>query len=270
MNNRIADIVDKIKQFTDFEPEIGIVLGSGLGGLAEMIQSPVIIKYGDLPHFPCSTAPDHAGQFVFGTLSGKKVVCMQGRVHYYEGHAASEIAVPVRTMVRLGIKTLVLTNAAGGVNTSFVPGDLMVIADHINYMGVNPLIGENDDSFGPRFCDMSNVYTKSLRDVIQKVAGEQGIDIKSGVYMAFTGPSFETPAEIRMARALGADAVGMSTVPEAIVASHCGLKLAAISMITNMAAGILNQPISGEEVIEMGIQNGKKMQSLISGVVELI
>ena len=249
------------------EPRIGIILGSGLGGIAEVIEDKHVIPYGEIPHFVCSTAPGHKGQFVAGRFGGKPVICMQGRLHFYEGHALSDIIFPVRVMKLLGVRSLIVTNAAGGVNTDFQVGDLMLIEDHINFMGTNPLIGPNDAEFGPRFCDMSYTYTPSLRRAAEEAAEKLGISLRRGVYLGCTGPSYETPAEIRAFRTLGADAVGMSTVPEAIAASHCGLKVLAFSLITNMAAGILDQPLSEEEVIEIGSRRGAELQRLITQIV---
>ena len=249
------------------EPRIGIILGSGLGGIAEVIEDKHVIPYGEIPHFVCSTAPGHKGQFVAGRFGGKPVICMQGRLHFYEGHALSDIIFPVRVMKLLGVRSLIVTNAAGGVNTNFQVGDLMLIEDHINFMGTNPLIGPNDAEFGPRFCDMSYTYTPSLRRAAEEAAKKLGISLRRGVYLGCTGPSYETPAEIRAFRTLGADAVGMSTVPEAIAASHCGLKVLAFSLITNMAAGILDQPLSEEEVIEIGSRRGAELQRLITQIV---
>lgn len=256
-----------IQKLIDFEPEVGIILGSGLGSLAEKLENPIYINYADIPGFPQSTAPGHKGRFAFGSLSGKKVVCMQGRFHFYEGWAMHEIALPVRVLKLLGIKTLLVTNAAGGVNTRFSVGDFMLITDHINMMGTNPLIGKNADEFGPRFCDMSKTYTPALREAAQKAAAKCGMTLREGVYIGCTGPSYETPAEIRAFRILGADAVGMSTVPEVITAAHCGLPVLAISLITNMASGVLDQPLSGEEVIEIGNKKANELQTLVREIV---
>ena len=233
-----------------FTPDLALVLGSGLGGLAGQIEQPAVIPYRDVPGFPLSTAPGHAGQFVAGVLGGKKVLCMQGRFHYYEGHDMSAIALPVRVFKALGCRALILTNAAGGVNWDFNVGDFMLITDHINFMGANPLRGQNDDSIGPRFCDMTHVYTPELQQIALQVAAAQGLTLQQGVYLGYMGPSFETPAEIRAFRTLGADAVGMSTVPEAIAASHCGLPVLGLSLITNMAAGVLDRKLDHSEVVE--------------------
>ena len=232
------------------QPEIGLILGSGLGVLAEEIEQPIILPYNEIPEFPVSTVEGHAGQLVLGELCGKKVVAMQGRFHFYEGYSMDKVTFPVRVMKLLGVETLVVTNAAGSVNESFAPGDLMLITDHINFMGTNPLIGANDERFGPRFPDMSEAYIKELRKLAKQVAYKQNLDVKEGIYVGNLGPTYETPAEVRMARVLGGDAVGMSTVPEVIVARHCGMKVLGISCLTNMAAGILDQPLSHDEVME--------------------
>ncbi|AZV44206.1 purine nucleoside phosphorylase [Peribacillus asahii] len=231
-------------------PSVGLILGSGLGVLAAEIEQPIVLPYQEIPNFPVSTVEGHAGKLVIGKLSGKTVVAMQGRFHFYEGYSMSQVTFPVRVMKLLGVETLIVTNAAGSVNESFTPGDLMLITDHINCMGTNPLIGSNDARFGPRFPDMSEAYNKELRSLAKQIAATQGLDLKEGVYVGNTGPAYETPAEVRMARVIGGDAVGMSTVPEVIVARHCGLKVLGISCMTNMAAGILDQPLSHEEVIE--------------------
>lgn len=239
-----------IRERTDFEPEVGLILGSGLGDYAEQIENPIVIPYSDIPEFPVSTVAGHAGQFVLGMCKGKKVIAMQGRVHYYEGYSQSMITMPVRMMKRLGMKKMVLTNAAGSVNKSFAPGTLMMICDHINISGSNPLLGKNIDEDGPRFPDMSQIYKREFRNTLKTEAQKQGITLEEGVYMMLSGPCYETPAEIRMAGILGADAVGMSTVPEAIVCSHCQIPVLGISCITNYAAGILEQPLSHQEVVD--------------------
>ena len=249
-----------------FAPKVGIVLGSGLGGLADKLEDPVYLPYAKIPGFAVSTAPGHAGQFVAGRLAGRPVLCMQGRLHFYEGHSMQDIAFPVRVMKAVGIETLILTNAAGGVNASFSVGDLMLIEDHINFMGQNPLTGPNDDAIGPRFCDMSTAYAPALRELALRVADAQGLALQRGVYLGYMGPSYETPAEIRAFRLLGADAVGMSTVPEVIAAAHCGLPVLAISLITNMAAGMAGK-LSGDEVIETADRKAAVLQRLVSGIV---
>ena len=257
-----------IRSKLDLDPEIGLILGSGLGGLAQEISDPVYIPYADIPDFAVSTAPGHAGRFVAGKLGGKNVLCMQGRLHFYEGHPFSDVTFPVRVMKKLGIRALIITNASGGINQEFEVGDFMLIDDHINLMGSNPLIGPNDDAFGPRFCDMTYAYAPELKQIALDAAKECGIPLKRGVYLGCTGPSFETPAEIRAFRTLGADAVGMSTVPEVIVASHCALPVLAISMITNMAAGILAQKLDGQDVIDTADRRAKVLQRLVSQIVE--
>ncbi|EUJ45200.1 purine-nucleoside phosphorylase [Paenilisteria rocourtiae] len=247
---KVMEAVKKIKETYSEKPRIGLILGSGLGVLADKIVAPTVIKYNDVPYFPVSTVEGHAGQFVFGKLENQEVVAMQGRFHFYEGYSMQDVTFPVRVMKELGVEILIVTNAAGGVNELFNAGDLMLISDHINFTGTSPLIGKNDDYFGPRFPDMSDAYRLDLREQARLLAQDLEIDVREGVYAGFTGPTYETPAEIRMMRTLGADAVGMSTVSEVIVANHCGLRCLGISCITNMAAGILDQPLSHEEVIE--------------------
>ncbi|MDD3151129.1 MAG: purine-nucleoside phosphorylase [Candidatus Gastranaerophilales bacterium] len=226
---------------SNFQPEIGLILGSGLGDIANEIKG-TIVPYSKIPEFETSTVEGHAGQLVLGEFCNKKVIAMQGRYHFYEGHSLQTVTYPVKIMKKLGVKTLIVTNAAGGVNKDFYPGDLMIITDHINLLGSNPLIGENDKSLGERFPDMSNAYDKNLISLAEKIAKKLKIKTQKGVYAGLTGPSYETPAEIRMLRILGADAVGMSTVPEVIVANHMKMNVLGISCITNMAAGILDQP----------------------------
>lgn len=263
----INESVEFIKSKLSFEPEIGIILGSGLGDMADKVEDRVVIKYSDVPNLPLSTVHGHAGQFVYGTLEGKKVIMMQGRFHYYEGHPMSVLALPIHIMKYIGVKSLIVTNACGGVNTNFVPGDLMMITDHINFAGTNPLIGKNEEEIGPRFPDMSTAYDREYLKLAKEVGASLDIELKEGVYMMFTGPTYETPAEVRMARILGADAVGMSTVPEVIAANHCGLRILGISCITNMAAGILDQPLNHEEVIETSAKVKSKFASLVRGIV---
>jgi purine-nucleoside phosphorylase len=249
--------VAAIKQSADYisakiknKPGIGLILGSGLGVLAEEIQNPITIPYGEIPEFPVSTVEGHAGQLVIGELEGKTVIAMQGRFHFYEGYSMDKVTFPVRVMKYLGVEKLIVTNAAGGVNESFEAGNLMLLTDHINNMGTNPLIGPNDNELGARFPDMSEPYCKELRKLAKDVAAEIGLKIQEGVYVGNTGPSYETPAEVRMLRTLGGDAVGMSTVPEVIIARHSGMKVLGISCISNMAAGILDQPLTHDEVME--------------------
>ena len=231
-------------------PIIGLILGSGLGVLGDEIENAIHIPYGDIPHFPESTVAGHKGQLVIGELEGKKVVAMQGRFHFYEGYSMESVTFPVRVMKELGVKTVIVTNAAGGANKDFNPGDLMIIKDHINFSGHHPLIGPNDSRLGVRFPDMSTAYTPKYIKLAKECAKDLGIDVKEGVYTFFSGPTYETPAEVKVAQILGSDAVGMSTVPEVIVARHSNLDVIGISCITNMAAGILNQPLNHEEVIE--------------------
>lgn len=228
--------------------DFGLILGSGLGELAEEIENPVRVSYDVIPHFPVSTVVGHAGQLVYGTLSGKRVLAMQGRFHFYEGYSMQTVTYPVRIMRALEAHSVIVTNACGGVNESFVPGDLMLITDQINFMGANPLIGPNEEDLGPRFSDMSQAFTPDYRQVAQKVGADLGLNLKEGVYMGFSGPTYETPAEIRFARTIGADAVGMSTVPEVIVAVHGGMKVLGISCITNLAAG-MQASLNHEEVV---------------------
>jgi purine-nucleoside phosphorylase len=233
-------------------PKIALVLGSGLGAFADEFEEPVGIPYQEIPGFVSSTALGHVGRLVVGKVGGVPVLAMQGRVHYYEGYSLEEVTFPIRTFKLMGIETLILTNAAGGVDVELSQGALMVISDHLNLMGVNPLRGPNDERFGPRFPDMSEVYARDLQEMVGEEAKDLGVTIRRGIYAALTGPSYETPAEIHMLRAFGADAVGMSTVPEAIVARHMGMKVLGISCITNMAAGISEEPINHDEVIETG------------------
>ena len=219
LSTRIENAVRYIRSRTDAEPTFGMILGSGLGDFADTLENRQVIPFTDIPDFPAATVPGHTGAFVFGTKHGKNLICLQGRLHYYEGHPMEVLTMPVRIMKKLGVQILVLTNAAGGVNKDYRPGDLMLISDHINYSGTNPLIGVNDPELGPRFPDVTDLYSAGLRLKIKLAAVESGIGLRQGVYMMFSGPSYETPAEIRMARILGADAVGMSTVPEALVAA---------------------------------------------------
>lgn len=245
----------------------GLVLGSGLGDMADAISNPIIINYKEIPHFPVSTVPGHAGRLVIGELEGKNVLCMQGRFHFYEGYGMDQVVFPIQVMHMLGIEKLILTNAAGCVNKEWDTGNLMIISDHIRLTTENPLRGHNEDQLGLRFFDMSRAYDPDLRALARKEAEKLGIPIKEGVYMYFAGPSFETPAEIRAARILGADAVGMSTVPEVIAAAHCGMKTLGISCMTNMAAGILDQPLGHEEVLETGLRVKGFFSALIRAII---
>ena len=251
-------------------PEVGLILGSGLGGLADEISNPVYVPYDTLEGFPVSTVEGHAGRFVIGEFEGRSVIAMQGRFHYYEGYDIGAVAMPVYVMKLLGVTHLLLTNAAGGVNTGYEPGDLMLIEDHLNLSGHNPLIGPNDERFGPRFPDASEVYDRVLNVEIRALAKSMGIRLQRGVYAMSPGPSYETPAEVRMARIIGADAVGMSTVPEALVANHCGMKTVGISCITNMAAGILDQPLHHGEVVETAERVKSTFTALVKAVVPIL
>ena len=251
----------------NFVPEVGIVLGSGLGELADEYCD-LAIPYTEIPDFESSTVSGHKGRLVFATINGKKVIMMQGRFHYYEGHSIQKVVYPIKVMKKLGVKTLILTNAAGGVNPAFNPSDLMVITDHINFMGVNPLIGVNDESMGERFPDMSETYSPELVDLTKKIASKLGIDLQEGVYLAMSGPSYETPAEIRMARAIGADAVGMSTVPEAIVANWAKMNIIGISCICNSAAGVSNVSLSHEDVIHAANVAKDRFKILVKEIIK--
>ena len=234
----------------DFKPEVAMVLGSGLGFLGDLVENPIAIPYGDIPHFKVSTAPGHKGRLVCGILSGKKVAVMQGRMHHYEGYSYEDVSYAVRTLKLVGCTKLVLTNAAGCVNKDWEVGDIMLITDHIKLFLESPLRGDNLEEFGPRFPDVSHIYTPRFQEVARQSAKELGLTLRQGVYCYFPGPQFETPAEVRAARVLGGDACGMSTAPEAIAAAHAGMEILGFSMLTNMCAGILDQPLSGEEVNE--------------------
>ena len=254
----------------EFRPEILLILGSGLGTLGDEVENPVVVPYADVPHMKRSTVPDHKGQFVFGTLAGRAAAVMQGRLHTYEGWSFADVSYPVRVLRLLGARTLLVTNAAGAVNTAFSAGDLMLITDHIKLFGVSPLCGENIEEFGPRFPDVSAIYTPALQEAARRAARELGIPLREGVYMYFPGPQFETPAEVRMARILGADAVGMSTVPETIVAAHCGMQVLGVTLCTNMAAGVLDQPLSGEEVLEAAREAKPRFTALIKACLKQV
>lgn len=270
MLEKIQEATSYLKSKMDYTPEVGLVLGSGLGILADEIENPIKIKYEDIPHFPVSTVEGHAGQFVIGDLEGRKVIAMQGRFHFYEGYSMQEITFPIRVMKALGVTNLLLTNAAGGVNTAYIPGDLMIITDHINMTGTNPLIGKNYDELGDRFPDCSEIYNKEINTKIRNIAKEKGIRLQEGVYQMNPGPTYETPAEVRMARAIGSDAVGMSTVPEAVVARHAGIKVTGISCITNMAAGILDQPLHHGEVVETANMVKKTFIELVKSIIPFL
>jgi purine-nucleoside phosphorylase len=247
---RIDAIVAAIRSRSSIQPQVAVILGSGLGGLAEGLAGAQVIPYAELPEFPISQVAGHAGRMVLGQVEGVPVVALQGRVHFYEGFAPWQVALPARVVCRLGIRALVVTNAAGGIRSGFVPGDLMRITDHLNLAGFNPLVGANDDRLGPRFPDLSTAYAPELAELMERSATEVGVPLKSGIYAQLSGPSYETPAEIRMLRTLGADAVGMSTVPEVVVAAHMGVPVAGISCITNLAAGLAARPLNHAEVSE--------------------
>ena len=269
IQTRINEAVAYIRRQTTFAPDMGLVLGSGLGGFADELDGAVVLPFSDIPGFPVPSVEGHAGALVLGTYKGKRVAALRGRVHYYEGYTQQEITIPVRVMHRLGAKTLLLTNAAGGINLGFSQGALMLITDHINYSGQNPLMGPNLDDFGPRFPDMSEIYTKTCREKLLAKAEEMGIELQQGVYMMYMGPSYETPAEIRAFRGMGADAVGMSTVPEAIIARHCGMQVIGISCITNMAAGVLDAPLNHNEVMETADRVREQFTSVVGASIEL-
>ncbi len=260
--------LDAIRARTKRTPEIAIVLGSGLGGLAEEVRPADRVPYGVIPEWQRSTAPGHAGELVVGTLAGKEVAVMKGRLHYYEGYDMDAVTFPVRVFRAWGIKTIILTNACGGLNPDFSAGDLMVISDHISFMPSNPLRGPNDESLGPRFPDMVGTYTEELRELAKRVDP----DVREGIYAAVTGPNFETPAELRMLRGWGADAVGMSTVPEVLVARHTGMRVLAIATVTDMATGIPGQieHVTAEGVLEVANRSGKRLGELVKGVLALL
>lgn len=261
--NKIQTCLTQIKQKTTIVPRVAIVLGSGLGNLAESIQIDTILPYQEIDGFPISTAPGHKGRFIFGTVKGVPVVIMQGRLHYYEGYEMSDVVLPIRLMALMGAEILILTNASGGINPSFHPGDLMMITDQISSFVPSPLIGENDEALGVRFPDMSRIYDKELCRLLRKCAEETGISLKEGVYLQTTGPNYESPAEVRMFRLLGADAVAMSTACEAIAANHMGMKICGISCISNAAAGMTDAALGEEEVLLAGKQAGPKLLTLL-------
>lgn len=267
---KLQTAADFISSKTKYKPEIGLILGSGLGAIADKIENAEYYPYAELPNFPVSTVSGHAGRLVIGTYQGKQVVAMQGRFHFYEGYEMNDVTFPVRVMKLLGVKTLVVTNAAGAVNTSYKAGDLMLISDHINLSGRNPLIGANLEEFGARFPDMSNAYDKDLREQVKGIAKNLNIDLKEGVYCMFSGPTYETPAEVKMARILGGDAAGMSTAPEVVIANHCGMKVLGVSCMTNMAAGILEQPLTHEEVMETSEMVRETFISLMTQIIKEI
>lgn len=268
--NKINDAKEYIESCGVKNPDIALILGSGLGELAEEVENAIVIEYKNIPHFPTSTVEGHANELVFGTLKGKKVLVMKGRFHFYEGYPLDSITFPIRVFKALGIDNVFLTNAAGGVNATFKPGTLMMITDHINWCGANPLIGENDEKIGPRFPDMTKVYYPEYQEKIRQAAKIVGVDLKEGVYTWYSGPSYETPAEIKMFRILGTDAIGMSTVPEAIVANHAGMKVMGISCITNMAAGMSGETLSHKEVVEVTQKVKHLFKDLVKQTIELL
>jgi purine-nucleoside phosphorylase len=268
MYERVEAAAEAVRRRCGARPQTALILGSGLGDFADTLAEAVVMPYGDLPNWPVSNVVGHAGKLVVGTVKGRRVAALAGRVHAYEGHPLDTVVFAARTIGRLGVKELVVTNAAGGVNTAFGRGALMVIDDHINLMGANPLTGPNDERFGPRFPDMTEVYSKRLRRIADAAAAAKGLSVAHGVYAALGGPSYETPAEIRYLRAIGADAVGMSTVPEAIAARHMGLEVLGLSCITNMAAGVLPQPLNHEEVLETTRQVRDTFIALLEGIIE--
>ncbi|CAH1226682.1 Purine nucleoside phosphorylase 1 [Paenibacillus allorhizoplanae] len=273
MNNvkqKIQEAASHIENMIGFQPQIGLILGSGLGIIADLVEEATVIPYHTIPHFPVSTVEGHAGELVAGKIKGKPVVMMKGRFHLYEGYDANFVTFPVRVLKAIGVNQLIVTNAAGGVNKDFEVGDLMLMSDHINNMGTNPLIGPNDKELGPRFPDMSQPYSKRLIALAHKVANEISFTFREGVYMGNLGPTYETPAEVRMARALGADAVGMSTVPEVIVAKHAGIEVLGISCITNKAAGLIEQALSHNEVMEAAEKVKPKFLKLVLGIIEAL
>jgi purine-nucleoside phosphorylase len=247
---RLAEAVKLIQSKSALRPQVGLVLGSGLGAFARSLDKAAVIPYGQIPHWPVSTAIGHTGELVIGSSQGVPLAVMAGRVHLYEGYAPEQVIFPVRVLGRMGVKVIIFTNAAGSVNVNYKPGELMIITDHINFMGSNPLVGPNEESLGPRFFDMSEPYDPLLGALAEKACSKVGMTVRRGVYIAVTGPSYETPAEIKMARALGADAVGMSTVPEVIAARHMGMRVLGISCITNMAAGVLKKKLDHREVLD--------------------
>ena len=265
---KLLSCVDSVRKVTDFEPEVAIVLGSGLGDYANDIKVECEIDYKEIKGFPVSTVPGHAGKFIFGYVGDVKVVCMKGRVHYYEGYPISDVVLPTRLMRMLGAKILFLTNASGGINPSFTAGDFMMLTDHVSIWAPNPLIGPNIDELGTRFPDMTHVYDTNLRKIIEETAAKEGISLKQGIYAQLTGPSFESPAEIKLLHKLGVDAVGMSTVVEAIAANHMGMKICCISCVCNLAAGMTDNPLTHEEVQAAANEAAPKFKKLLTESVK--
>lgn len=265
---KLLSCVDSVRKVTDFEPEVAIVLGSGLGDYANDIKVECEIDYKEIEGFPVSTVPGHAGKFIFGYVGDVKVVCMKGRVHYYEGYPISDVVLPTRLMRMLGARILFLTNASGGINPSFTAGDFMMLTDHVSIWAPNPLIGPNIDELGTRFPDMTHVYDADLRKIIEETAAKEGIGLKQGVYAQLTGPSFESPVEIKLLHKLGVDAVGMSTVVEAIAANHMGMKICGISCVCNLAAGMTDNPLTHEEVQAAANEAAPKFKKLLTESVK--
>ena len=257
-------------QIGGFAPKVAMILGSGLGYMGDIVENPIAVPYQNIPHFKVSTAPGHKGQLVFGTLEGQKVAVMQGRMHHYEGYSYEEVSYAVRVLRLLGCDTLIVTNAAGCVNLDWKAGDLMLIADHIKFFMESPLRGENLPEFGVRFPDASHLYTPALREMARQTARELGIELREGVYMSFPGPQYETPAEVRAARVLGADAAGMSTAPEVITAGHCGMRVLGFTLLSNMGAGILDQPLSEQEVLDAAAACRDKFSRLVLACLKKI
>ncbi|WP_215730260.1 purine-nucleoside phosphorylase [Alkalispirochaeta alkalica] len=270
MYEQLGETREWIQAQTDLVPSVGVVLGSGLGGLVGHLQVEREISYQDIPHFPVSTVAGHAGKLVFGSLGSTRIVAMQGRLHYYEGHPMRSLAYPIALMKMLGVKTLVVSNAAGGMNPAFEPGDLMVITDHINLFGDNPLIGLNDERLGPRFPDMTEVYSRGLIDLAEDRARALGVSLKRGVYVGLSGPAYETAAEIRYMQSIGGDAVGMSTVPEAMTARYLGLDVLGISCITNMSTGLATEKHSHQEVLKTAQAAAERFCKLVANVVRAL
>jgi purine-nucleoside phosphorylase len=258
---------ERVRSTSRIMPDVAVVLGSGLGDFASSLEHATSIGYEDIPNWPAANVVGHEGRLVIGDVSGRPIVALSGRAHFYEGHDLQTVTFATRVLGALGVKVLILTNAAGAINTSFTPGDLMVIDDHINLLGSNPLVGPNDERFGVRFPDLTNVYSPRLRRIADEVAQTQGRTLRHGIYVAWHGPSYETPAEVRYLRSIGADAVGMSTVPEAIVARHMGIEVLGISCITNLAAGVLPQPLNHEEVLETAKRVRGEFLSLLNAVI---
>ena len=267
---QIDEAADAIRKWTSYRPRVGLILGSGLNGLADSVQKADIIPYGELPNWPVSTVQGHAGRLVIGELEGQTALVMQGRIHFYEGYSMSQITLPVRVMLRLGLEMMFVTNAAGGVNPDFVPGDVMLIRDNLNLIGMmggNPLMGPNIDELGPRFPDMSQAYDRKLMELARQVASQENIPLREGIYCALSGPSFEGPADLRFLRGIGTDAVGMSTVPEVIVARHGGMRVMGLSGISNKANLDGSTATTHEEVIEAGKVITPKIEKIIRGVL---